>query len=112
MYVYIKQHKKKIKKINQKSRERERERKSSFASNCLVECHSMANRPDRAMKSWTALNINEFILFDMFRYPAFGRPQQLLPALFFCNGSCMVVLVFLDRMSTTRGPAWLKNSNE
>ena len=26
----------------------------------------MAKRPDWAMKSWTALNINEFILFDMF----------------------------------------------
>ena len=26
----------------------------------------MAKRPDWAVKSWTALNINEFILFDMF----------------------------------------------
>ena len=25
----------------------------------------MAKRPDWVMKSWTALNINEFILFDM-----------------------------------------------
>ena len=29
----------------------------------------MAKRPDWAMKSWTALNINEFILFDMFGSP-------------------------------------------
>ena len=26
----------------------------------------MAKRPDWVMKSWTALNVNEFILFDMF----------------------------------------------
>ena len=26
----------------------------------------MAKRPDWVMKSWTALTINEFILFDMF----------------------------------------------
>ena len=29
----------------------------------------MAKRPDWAMKSRTALNINEFILFDIFRSP-------------------------------------------
>ena len=29
----------------------------------------MAKRPDWAMKSWTALNINEFLLFDMFETP-------------------------------------------
>ena len=29
----------------------------------------MAKRPDWAMKSRTALNINEFILFDMFGSP-------------------------------------------
>ena len=28
-------------------------------------CHPMAKRPDWAMKSWTAWNINEFMLFDM-----------------------------------------------
>ena len=31
--------------------------------------HSMAKRPDWAMKSTTALNINELILFNMFGYP-------------------------------------------
>ena len=51
-------------KINQK---RERERMLlCAASNYLIECHSMAKRPDWVMKFWTALNINEFILFDMF----------------------------------------------
>ena len=29
----------------------------------------MAKRPDWATKSWTALNINEFILIDMFGSP-------------------------------------------
>ena len=29
----------------------------------------MAKRPNWAMKSWTALDINEFILFDMFGSP-------------------------------------------
>ena len=29
----------------------------------------MAKRPDWAMKSWTAVNINEFILLDMFGSP-------------------------------------------
>ena len=29
----------------------------------------MAKRPDWVMKSWIALNINEFILFDMFGSP-------------------------------------------
>ena len=52
-----------------KNQERERERMLlCAASNYLTECHSMAKRPDWAMKSWTALNINEFILFDMFQY--------------------------------------------
>ena len=56
-------------KINQKSRERERERMLlCAASNYLLVCHSMAKRPD-VLESWTALNINEFILFDMFGSP-------------------------------------------
>ena len=43
---------------------------SCAASNYLIRvCHSMAKRPDWTMKSWTALNINEFILFDMFGSP-------------------------------------------
>ena len=29
----------------------------------------MAKRPDWVVKSWTALNINEFTLFDMFGSP-------------------------------------------
>ena len=41
-------------KINQKSREREREETET----------ETAKRPDWVMKSWTALNINEFILFE------------------------------------------------
>ena len=69
-YLYIKQHENN-KNNYQKSadRERERQRERFYASNCLAECHSMAKRPDWAMKSWTALNINEFILFDVFRSP-------------------------------------------
>ena len=49
-------------KINQKSREREREETET----------ETAKRPDWVMKSWIALNINEFILFDMFGSPS-GR---------------------------------------
>jgi len=32
-------------------------------------CYSMAKPPDWAMESWTALNIKEFTLFDMFQDP-------------------------------------------
>ena len=37
----------------------------------------MAKRPDWVMKSWTALNINEFILFDMFGSPC-RRVEEVL----------------------------------
>ena len=66
MYVYINM--KTTTKINQKSRERdqetERERENALmpVTDYRV-CHSMAKRLVWAMKSWTALNINEFILF-------------------------------------------------
>ena len=52
-------------KINQKSRERENALMGcQYLFNGV--CHSMAKRPDWAVKSWTALNIKEFVLFDMF----------------------------------------------
>ena len=35
---------------------------SSYLTEFVIQ---MAKRPDWVMKSWTALNINEFILFDM-----------------------------------------------
>jgi len=62
MYDYIKQHENNNTNQSKIKRERERERERVF--NWV--CHSMAKRPDWVMKSWTALNINEFILFDMF----------------------------------------------
>ena len=37
----------------------------------------MAKRPDWVMKSWTALNINEFILFDMFGSPCRRDVSQI-----------------------------------
>ena len=58
-------------KINQKSRERERMLLCA-ASNYLIEfviSSSWQNGNYWIMKSWTALNINEFILFDMFGFP-------------------------------------------
>ena len=61
-YFYVKQHENN----NENQSKIKRERESSYANNSLVECHSMAKRPDWAMKYRTVLNINEFILFDMF----------------------------------------------
>ena len=42
----------------------------------------MAKRPDWVMKSWTALNINEFILFDMFGSPC---RRVVMFSNFFCS---------------------------
>ena len=36
---------------------------------CLGFSYSMAKPPDWAMESWTALNIKEFTLFDVFQDP-------------------------------------------
>ena len=44
-----------------------RERESKYASNCSVE-FVIPKRLDWAMKSRTALNINEFILFDIIHF--------------------------------------------
>ena len=107
-------------KINQKSRERERprprerERENDFMplSNCLV-CHSMAKRPpDWAMKSWTALNINEFILFgrEWGASPLFRLRHIYYPVQFLCIPEFWsVYMKYMCTCSISRiSPSWAR----
>ena len=50
----------------ERERETERDRMLLCQQLFVWVCYSMAKRPDWAMKSRAALNINEFLLFDMF----------------------------------------------
>jgi len=61
LFYFIEQHE------NNRKSVKNQESECSYASNCLVRLvSSITKRPDWAMKCGTALNINEFILFDMF----------------------------------------------
>ena len=53
----------------QTDRQTDRQNALMLVTVWLVFFYSMAKPPDWAMESWTALNIKEFTLFDMFQDP-------------------------------------------
>ena len=61
----------KIRNKNEKQTDRQTDRENALmpVTVWLEFCYSMAKPPDLAMESWTALNIKEFTLFDMFQDP-------------------------------------------
>ena len=66
-----KKEEKKRKKKTRKKKPRHTDRQNALmlVTVWLGFCYSMAKPPDWAMESWTALNIKEFTLFDMFQDP-------------------------------------------